>query len=178
MFSGNLNFTWKWPKKPVIFWLKVSRCFCPCQSSIDTFVLTIGLCTAISIRVYVLNKLCGCIFSEWRKSAATNRSSVEIEAERETLTFLLLVYWQLEQKNTYKLINWDFIIFLSDQTLSGKRIMKSSSSVTLPFSSSNSGWIVRRPVRSLGFTCDGADEELTLRIERNALTRSTSRIAA
>ena len=58
----------------------------------------LDLNAGVSIRAYVLNGSRGCIFNGWRKSAATNRNSVEIEAGRETLSFLLLVYEQLELK--------------------------------------------------------------------------------
>ena len=70
---------------------QVNRCFYPCQSSMGTFVLAIDPDAGISIRAYVLNGSHGCIFSKWRKSAATNRNSVEYEAERETLPFSLVL---------------------------------------------------------------------------------------
>ncbi len=58
----------------------------------------LDLNAGVSIRAYVLNGSRGCIFNEWRESFPTNRNSVEIEAGRETLSFLLLVYEQLELK--------------------------------------------------------------------------------
>ena len=55
----------------------------------------LDLNAGVSIRAYVLNGSRGCIFNEWLESFPTNRNSVEHEAGRETLPFLLLVCWQL-----------------------------------------------------------------------------------
>ena len=53
----------------------------------------LDLNAGVSIRAYVLNGSRGCIFNEWGESFPTNRNSVEHEAGRETLPFLLLVCW-------------------------------------------------------------------------------------
>ena len=90
----------------------------------------------MSIRAYVPNGSRGCSFNEWRESVATNRNSVDHEAERETLPFLLPT---CSTEKIYRTLNLLELEFLINQTLSEKRMINNSSSVTLPFSSSNSG---------------------------------------
>ena len=114
----------------------------------STAVLLVGPERDISISAYVLNGSRGCTFNEWWESAATNWNSVDHETERETLSFLLLINSLRKIANRYRSLSK---VWLLSYALSGKRMTIKSSSATFPFSSNNSGWIVRRPVRSLDF---------------------------
>ena len=57
----------------------------------------LDLNAGVSIRAYVLNGSRRCIFSKWREWFPTNWISVEHEAGRETLSFLLLAHCDMNK---------------------------------------------------------------------------------
>ena len=89
MFPGNHNDAWKNKRTGLFRAERLYHHLRQCRSSVSTVVPIFDPDAGMSISAYVLNGSRGCSFNEWRKSVATNRNSVEHEAERETLPFLL-----------------------------------------------------------------------------------------